>query len=90
METWLVADRAALAKIFGPKLNEAKLPPEGKSLETKTKASIFSALKTSTKHTPAGEYGKGAHSFKVLAEVSPDKLREVSWAARFLVEMGAT
>ncbi len=90
METWLLADREALKKIFGPRLDEGKLPPEGASLETKDKPAVYAALKAAAKPTPSGEYGKGAHSFKVLAEVSPMKLRPLSWANRFLEEMGAT
>lgn len=89
METWLLADRAALKKVFGPKLDESKLPPEGASLETRRKRAVYAALATATKPTPAGRYGKGAHSFKVLAEVSPAKLRALPWAERFLKEMGA-
>lgn len=89
METWLLADRAALRKIFGPRLDEAKLLPEDRSLEAKDKDKVYAALEAATKPTPAGGYGKGAHSFKVLAEVSPQKLRVLPWAERFLVEMGA-
>lgn len=89
METWLLADRASLKKVFGPRLDEKKLPPEGASLETKDKATVYDALAAATKPTPSGEYGKGAHSFKVLAEVAPGKLRPLPWANRFLDAMGA-
>jgi len=89
METWLLADRGALRKVFGSKLNERKLPPEGAELETSDKPAVYAALAAATKPTPSGEYGKGAHSFKILAEVSPGKLRALPWAERFLVEMGA-
>ena len=40
--------------------------------------------------TSGERYDKGAHSFKILAHVSPEKLRRLPWAARFLAEMGAT
>jgi hypothetical protein len=89
METWLIADRTALVRVFGPKLDKGKLPAEGARLETQPKRSINDALKAATKSTPAKRYGKKAHSFKVLAVVSPEKLRPLSWANRFLNEMGA-
>jgi len=90
METWLVADRAALTAVFGSKLDASKLPAEGAALETKTKAAINTALQQATKPTKAGPYGKGAHSFKVLAQVSPDKLRALAWGQRLLDAMGAS
>ena len=90
METWLLSDRDALKKVLGPKLDMAKLPAEGAALEAKNKAAVYEALKAATRRTKAGEYGKGAHSFKVLAEVSPDKLRELPWGKRFLEAMGAS
>lgn len=89
METWLLADRAALKKVFGHKLDQTKLPPEGGALETKDKPAVYSALAAATKPTPSGKYGKGPHSFRVLAEVSPKKLRALSWANRFLDAVGA-
>ena len=90
MEAWLLADQAALIEVFGPKLDTSKLYAEGPTLETRSKPSIYDALAAATKPTPSGGYGKGTHSFKVLAEVSPAKLRRLSWANRFMVEMGAS
>jgi hypothetical protein len=87
METWLIADHEAVREVFGPKLDESKLPPEGPSLEERDKPMIYGALAAATRGTPSGEYSKGSHAFKVLAEVSPDKLRALSWAGRFLDEI---
>ncbi|WP_428264463.1 DUF4276 family protein [Haliangium sp.] len=84
METWLVADRDALKAVFGPELDEGKLPAEGATLESRSKESIYNALAAATEPTKAGSYGKGRHSFKVLAEVDPSKLRSLPWAMRFL------
>lgn len=72
---------------MGPKLDENKLPPEGAALETKNKAAVLAALTAATEPTPSREYGKGSHSFKILAEVKPDKLRALSWGNRFLDEL---
>lgn len=90
METWLLNDRDALCNRFGSKLNLAKLPPDDSSLETKTKETVYKALDDAVKQTPSKGYSKGSHSFKILAEVDPMKLRlTLFWADRFLLEMGA-
>lgn len=60
------------------------------SLEQKSKAAVNDALAKATEPTPARTYSKGAHSFRVLAEVAPAKLAELGWARRFLREFGAT
>jgi len=83
-ETWLLADHEALKKVFGPKLHVAKLPASTRPLESVDKQQVYDALQAATKPTPAGEYGKGKHAFRILAEVRPQQLRQLSWAARFL------
>lgn len=89
METWLVADVAALQKVFGSSLDASKLPSV-EQLESTDKTALYKALEAATKPTKAGPYGKGPHSFKVLAEVSPAALRRLAWGKRFLDAMGAT
>jgi len=90
METWLLCDRDALRKSFGPKINESKLLLSDSSLEAKSKEDVNKALAAAVKDTPAEEYSKGSHSFKILADVDPMKLRlTLFWADRFLLEMGA-
>lgn len=89
-ETWLLADHEALKQVFGPKLDLTKLPAHTRPLESVDKPQVYAALQAATKPTPAGEYGKGPHAFKVLAEVRPAPLRKLSWAARFLDALGAT
>lgn len=88
METWLVADPDALAKVLGSKLDKSKLPPIA-SLERSNKQKLYDALSAAAKPTPSGDYGKGSHSFRVLAELAPAKLRQLSWGARFLDAVGA-
>lgn len=86
METWLLSDRDALTQVIN-RLDVSRLPPEGASLEQVDKHKVNQALKAASRDTKAGAYGKGAHSFKVLALVSPEKLRALLWARRFLDEM---
>ena len=89
METWLVADVPAMKQVFGPKLNDSKLPAIDR-LESTDKKSIFTMIEAATKPTKAGAYGKSSHSFKVLEKVSPEAIRKLSWGNRFLDAMGAT
>lgn len=88
METWLLADPAALKEVFGPKLDDSKLPSIAQ-LENTPKQAIYAALARATKPTKARSYGKGSHSFKTLDKVSPDAVRKLSWGRRFLNAMGA-
>lgn len=89
METWLVADVKAMREVFGPKLDDSKLP-KVERLENTDKPAVYSALQAATKPTLAGAYGKGSHSFKVLEKVSPAALRKLAWGKRFLDAMGAS
>ena len=90
METWLVCDRDALYRRFGPKINLNKLPPDNASLESKPKDVINKAIDDAVKATPSKKYSKGSHSFKILEDIDPVKLRRMLfWADRFLLAMGA-
>jgi hypothetical protein len=74
METWIVADRAALRRYFGSHLRESALPPLVE-LESRSRADIQDALARSTAACPLGAYRKGAVSFKILAQLDPRELR---------------
>lgn len=65
METWLVADRAALVKFYGKELNEKALPAN-RNLESVPKHTIADALKQATKKTQKGEYHKINHAFEIM------------------------
>jgi len=49
----------------------------------------YQSLKTATAHCKTkAEYGKGAHSFKLLALIDPAKVTGASgWAERFINEL---
>lgn len=84
METWLLSDPEALAKVFGPKLKRKPLPSPGAALEQLPKHTVNDALAKATRDTPSGPYGKGKHSCKVLARLDPSGLEVMPWARRFL------
>jgi hypothetical protein len=88
METWLVASSKELAEFFGPGFKAKKLP-QAANLETVPKADVYHALEAATKDSSKGSYGKGPHSFKVLAEMDPAQVlkRCPVWAKRFCDEL---
>ena len=78
MESWFLADRQCLAKYFGDGFTEKPLPGN-RNIEEVAKAKVFEALEMSTRKTKTkGEYGKGKHSFEILGELDPEKVRAAS------------
>ena len=85
-ESWFLADREALAKFYGVGFNAGRLPSEKRPLESIDKKSVYDGLAAATKDTKTkGKYGKGAHSFSILALIAPQKVVDASpWAKRFV------
>ena len=84
MEAWFLADRDALAAYFGQGFNRNALPGR-QEVEEVAKADLFDALKNATRQCRKGEYGKGRHSFDILEQIDPDKVRNASPHAQHLV-----
>jgi len=86
MEAWFLADKNTLAKFFGDGFNRGALPGNPK-VEEVAKSDVMDGLKAATRHCDRkGEYGKGRHSFEILARIDPAKVTEASPHARRLVE----
>jgi hypothetical protein len=94
MESWFIADREALKAFFGKGFNENALPSAQNPIELIDKAQVYKALADATKSCETKkQYGKGEHSFKILARIDPAKVTDASpWADRFIktakVKMG--
>ncbi len=89
MESWFLADRQTLQLFFDPGFKLNVLPPPSRPVEDIDKEDLYQRLKTATAHckTKAG-YGKGEHSFKLLALIDSDKVTGASgWAKRFIDEL---
>lgn len=86
METWLLADRNALADFFGQGFKASKLPNSANAIETVPKQTIYDSFKQATNDCKTkSKYGKGEHSFKLLSLINPDKVIAASpWAKRFI------
>ena len=88
MESWFLADSAALANFFGTGFAPGKLPNISQGIEAIGKQAVYDALEQATKSCKTkAVYGKGEHSFKILAAIEPGKICAASpWAQR-LVEV---
>ena len=73
METWLLADRQAIAAHF-PNMNTNILPPDTE-LEDRRRQDMLRILQDATRPSSKGEYSKGRDSFALLAQVNPDSLK---------------
>lgn len=85
MEAWFIADRQALAAFFGQDFKQNKLPNAANSIESVSKQQLYSALAEATNTCQKGQYGKGSHSFKLLALINPTNVTTASpWAKRLI------
>lgn len=89
MESWFLADRETLKTFFGQGFRENALPATNRPIEGVAKEDVYSALKQATRDCKTqAEYGKGEHSFKLLARIDPAKVIAASpWAQRFVDEL---
>ncbi|GMO34598.1 hypothetical protein TM233_49700 [Bradyrhizobium sp. TM233] len=89
MENWFLADRNSLKVFFGIGFKESQLPAAARAVEQITKAEVYGALQKSTAACKTkAAYGKGEHSFKLLALMDPSKVVGRSpWAKRFIDEL---
>ncbi len=74
METWIVADRAALRLHYGHKLSENALPPLH-DLEGRGRHDVQDRLQRATKDCK-NAFAKGKRSFEVLEKIDPTVLKQ--------------
>jgi hypothetical protein len=86
METWFLADHAALQKYFGPNLN-TKVLPKWSDLESVPKVTILDTLESVTQNCKT-RYAKGQVSFELLSRVDPAEVeKRCPHARRFLTRL---
>ena len=74
METWIMADRAALKQFF-PHINENALLPVS-NLEEQRRQNVLASLENATSSEGRQkQYQKGDKSFKLVTTLNPDTLR---------------
>ena len=74
METWIVADRAALREQFGQHLQTDDLPALD-NLEPLSPGNLKDRLESATQNCP-DPYSKGRNSFEILGKLNPDVLEQ--------------
>ena len=85
METWIVADRAALKQFFHGCWRDQSLP-QWPQLEAVEKTRIFGALKQATAACGKSRYAKGKVSFDLLQSIDPAEVERVCPAAKILLD----
>jgi hypothetical protein len=74
MESWFVADPAALARFYGQGFAAGSIPKR-KNVEEIPKADIERALHEATRNTKPGTYHKTRHAPKILESLDPATVR---------------
>lgn len=74
METWIVADRAALKAHYGHRFKENALPPLI-DLEQRNRKEVHEKL-TQASSDCSNAYAKGKRSFEILAKLNPAVLKK--------------
>lgn len=88
MESWFLADVGALESFYGQRFNRQALPANP-NVEQVAKQTVLRGLEQATQDTGKGHYSKGKHSFEILAELDPAKVREASrYADRLIGVLG--
>ena len=84
MESWFLADTAALGSFYGQGFRESALGGS-ENVETVPKQDVLNRLERATAGTGKGSYHKARDSFKILAVIDPDKVASASpHTARFI------
>lgn len=85
MESWFLADKEVLAAFFGGELKTNALPANA-SIEEISKQDVLQGLKNATRECEKkGKYGKGRHSFEILALLDPERVINASPHAERLI-----
>ena len=86
MESWFLADRRALVEFYGHGYREDALP-QNQFVEQIPKQDVLGGLDQATcSSTNKGPYRKGSHSFEILAELDPEKVRKASPSANRFIQ----
>lgn len=80
METWILADRAALKEHYGHKFQESALPPLI-DLENRNRKEVHDKLTQATRDC-SNAYAKGKRSFEVVGILNPAALSSLPAFAR--------
>ena len=84
MESWFLADKAALVSYYGQGFRRHALP-QNPNIEDVSTPDVNNSLDQATRDTQKGRYNKGRHSFEILENIDPAKVMAASpYAKRFI------
>ena len=84
MESWFLADVEALETYYDQGFKRSMLP-RNTNIESVSKQDVIRGLSRATRDTSKRKYDKGKHSFEILADLNPTRVRQKSpYAERFL------
>ena len=85
MESWFLADHAALQSFYGNGFNNGALSSNS-DVEDVPKQDVLNGLRTATRNTSKGSYNKGKHSFTILETLDPARVSAGSRHAELLLQ----
>ena len=85
METWIVADPAALSKYYGQGFRTNKLP-KATDLEPVPKADVERSLREATEKTQKGDYQKIKHASDLLKRIDVESVKGRCYHCRRLFD----
>lgn len=77
METWFLADRAALRAYYGSRFRQDRLPGNPR-VEDVSKDDVLRGLRRATEDTRKGVYHKTRHAPEILAHLDPGWVRQAA------------
>lgn len=86
METWIVADPAALKSYYGNKDFKVEKLPSAPDLETVPKADVESSLREATEKTQKGCYQKIKHASDLLKKINAATVKKRCYHCRRLFD----
>ena len=87
MESWFLADADTLEALYGQGFRRGALP-QNAAIEKVPKQDVLNGLARATQGTSKGNYSKGAHSFKILEGLDPERVMDASpHAKRFIAAL---
>lgn len=86
MESWFLADRAALGEFYGQGFHANSLP-SNPEIEQIAKKDVDDGLNRASRNTTKRRYDKGRHSFEILARIDPAKVANASPQARRFINV---
>lgn len=85
METWFLADGAAIEAYFGAGFNRSALP-RNPNIEQIPREDVVAGLDRAVRGTKKKRYSKGDHSFELLRRLDPSLVRAAAPHAKRLLD----